>query len=177
MTRRRRELSEEDRALWSSVARTVTPLHPRAPATRPEPEPGEPVPEAGSAVERIQAAIPRRNQPAPPAPGPIDRPTSRKIARGRIGIDDRIDLHSMTQEQAHFALLAFLRRARADGLRHVLIITGKGSTGEGVLRRSVPAWLRTAPFRELVGAFDIAARHHGGEGAIYVRLRRQRVRP
>jgi DNA-nicking Smr family endonuclease len=104
----------------------------------------------------------------------LDRPTHEKLAKGRLPIEGRVDLHGMSQEQAYSLLLSFLHRAHAGGVRYVLVITGKGSSsgGEGVLRRAVPAWLSTAPFRPLVSSHDHAARNHGGAGALYVRLRR-----
>ena len=107
-------------------------------------------------------------------PGTIDRPTTRKIARRRLPLEGRIDLHGMDQDRAHGALLAFLRRARAEGLRHVIVITGKGRAGDGVLRRAVPRWLGTEPFRGLVNGTREAARHDGGAGALYVKIRRVR---
>jgi DNA-nicking Smr family endonuclease len=81
----------------------------------------------------------------------------------------------MTQSEAHGLLLSFLQRAHSGGVRYVLVITGKGSSsgGEGILRRAVPSWLTTPPFRSLVSSHDFAARHHGGAGAIYIRLRKQ----
>ena len=81
----------------------------------------------------------------------------------------------MTQGEAHNLLLSFLHRAYAEGLRYVLVITGKGSSfgSDGVLRRAVPDWLATPSFRMLVSSHDSAARHHGGSGALYIRLRRR----
>jgi DNA-nicking Smr family endonuclease len=105
----------------------------------------------------------------------IDSPMRDKIAKGRVEIGGRVDLHGMTQSEAHNLLLAFLRTAHDRGLRYVLVITGKGSSsgGDGVLKRSVPDWLATGPFRLLVSGYDEAARHHGGAGALYVRMRRK----
>ncbi len=96
-------------------------------------------------------------------------------------IDDAIDLHGMTQAQAHGALLGFLARAQARHARLVLVVTGKGGrerprpdggTEAGVLRRVVPFWLRDAGVRDMVVGFEEANRTHGGEGALYIRLRR-----
>ena len=104
----------------------------------------------------------------------LDRPTLDKLSKGRLPIEGRVDLHGMTQSQAHALLLSFLQRAHASGGRYVLVITGKGfsSDGNGVLKRQVPAWLSTPPFRALVSSHDLAARNHGGEGALYIRLRK-----
>ncbi|MGA7490539.1 MAG: Smr/MutS family protein, partial [Xanthobacteraceae bacterium] len=100
-----------------------------------------------------------------------------RLARGSEAIDTRIDLHGKTQGQAHAALLRSLRRAQQEGARFVLVITGKGRTGDdaserGVLRRQVPQWLRLPEFRAYVVGFEAAHVGHGGEGALYVRIRR-----
>ncbi len=105
-----------------------------------------------------------------------------RVARGREPIDARIDLHGMTQSRAHAVLFDFLRRAQADGARIVLVVTGKGAkrgqgdggAERGVLKRQVPHWLSLPEFRPLIVGFDDAHIGHGGEGALYVRLRRQR---
>ncbi|MDN2566412.1 Smr/MutS family protein, partial [Aquibium sp. A9E412] len=112
--------------------------------------------------------------PGQASAGSVDRPTRAKLARGRVPLEARVDLHGMTQAEAHGLLLSFLRRAHAGGLRHVLVITGKGSApgDSGVLRRAVPQWLATTPFRPLVSGVSEAGRRHGGGGALYVRLRR-----
>jgi DNA-nicking Smr family endonuclease len=99
----------------------------------------------------------------------------RSVARGKEAIGGRLDLHGYTQAQAHSALLHFLRNAHARDARLVLVITGKGRGGEmGVLRRQVPQWLGLAEFRAFVIGFEDAALAHGGEGALYVRVRRAR---
>ncbi|MCP2000233.1 DNA-nicking Smr family endonuclease [Nitrobacter winogradskyi] len=84
----------------------------------------------------------------------------------------------MTQTRAYRALLRFLQDASGDGLAFVLVITGKGrakgaDSERGVLRRQVPQWLALPEFRSLVVGFDEAHLGHGGEGALYVRLRRR----
>ena len=102
------------------------------------------------------------------------------LRRGRHAVEGVIDLHGMRQSEAHEALRAFLRRAQRDGLKFVLVITGKGAAGaehalfeeRGVLRRVVPHWLRSPDLRPLVLGFEEAGPHHGGAGALYVRLRR-----
>ena len=100
------------------------------------------------------------------------------MSRGKKQIDARLDLHGMTQTRAHHALSGFLQRAHHDGLTFVLVITGKGKMGaeseRGVLRRQVPHWLSLPEFRALVVGFEEAHIGHGGEGALYVRIRRAR---
>jgi DNA-nicking Smr family endonuclease len=106
---------------------------------------------------------------------PIERPVHKKIAKGRVTIDARIDLHGMTQQIAHRALYNFLTDAYLCGDRHVLVITGKGTSsgGRGILRQVVPEWFKNPDFKELVSGFRSSAQHHGGDGALYVRLRRK----
>jgi len=167
-------LSDEDRVLWNLVARTAMPLK------------GKPAVEAPQAVPELKAPAPEPSRvpvaqptekPKPRHPvHPMDEPTLDKLARGRLPIEGRVDLHGMTQDEAYSLLYSFLHRAHAGGVRYVLVITGKGSSsgGDGVLRRAVPAWLSTPAFRPLVSSHDHAARKHGGSGALYVRLRRTR---
>ena len=116
---------------------------------------------------------------APPPLAPIGRRERSHLSRGRKEIDARLDLHGMTQTRAHRALFGFLQRAHHDGLTFVLIITGKGKIGaeseRGVLRRQVPQWLGLPEFRSLVVGFEEAHIGHGGEGALYVRVRRSRL--
>jgi DNA-nicking Smr family endonuclease len=118
-------------------------------------------------------------RPVVPPLAPLDRRFKQKLARGSEPIDGRVDLHGLTQAEAHDLLARFLRTASAQGARVVLVITGKGggagSVGErGVLRRQVPLWLRTPALRDHVVGFAAAHVGHGGEGALYVRLRRRR---
>lgn len=116
---------------------------------------------------------------APPSLARLDHRTKRRLVRGVIAIDERLDLHGATQEAAHAILRGFLATARARGARIVLVITGKGKGGadphdRGVLRRAVPHWLSEPSLREVVLGFEEAHLAHGGAGAIYVRLRRAR---
>jgi DNA-nicking Smr family endonuclease len=100
----------------------------------------------------------------------LSRREKAAVARGKVEIDARLDLHGHTQAEAHRELLAFLRTSAARNKRLVLVITGKS----GVLRQQVPLWLALADFRELIVGFETAAIRHGAEGALYVRLRRLR---
>ncbi|MEO1702932.1 MAG: Smr/MutS family protein [Pseudomonadota bacterium] len=104
----------------------------------------------------------------------IERPTHRKLAKGRLPIDARLDLHHQTQEQAHRSLNAFLVSSHRKGHRHVLVITGKGRSlnSQGVLRKMLPIWISTPPMNMFVSAIRHASRDHGGEGAWYIRLKR-----
>jgi DNA-nicking Smr family endonuclease len=183
----RRRLTDEEHALWKGVTRSVAELRRRR-RTKAEPPKAQddnpPGREAPKPVRPAKLKIPAV-VPAPPAPPPpvaaLERRLKQRIVRGTQAIDDRIDLHGMTQAQAHAALARFLRMAQAKGARIVLVITGKGGAprgdfGEerGVLKRQVPLWLRQAEFRVAVIGFETAGVAHGGEGALYVRLRKAR---
>ena len=180
--RRKRGLSEEDRALWESVAKQVKPLRKRRASKS-----AVVSTEADVKVTPKPAASPRHvapprivlpPKPEPPPLAPIGRRERSHLSRGRKEIDARLDLHGMTQTRAHRALFGFLQRAHHDGLTFVLVITGKGKMGleseRGVLRRQVPQWLGLPEFRSLVVGFEEAHIGHGGEGALYVRVRRAR---
>ena len=135
-------------------------------------------------VVPMPTAAPYRAPPqVPRPPAGLERQARLALRRGTLAVEARIDLHGMIQSEAHAALTGFLMRARAAGHAHVLVVTGKGGSGggdfagpfseRGVLRRSVPHWLRGPELRGLVLGFEEAARHHGGGGALYVRLRRR----
>lgn len=104
----------------------------------------------------------------------IDNASSRRLTQGRFEIDQRLDLHGMTQMAAQARLRQFIQNAASQGDRTVLIITGKGAAGQGVLRQKVPEWLKEPPLARLVMAIAQASGKDGGGGALYVRLRRDR---
>ena len=112
---------------------------------------------------------------APPPLAPLETRLRQRLARGRLGVDDTLDLHGHRQDQAHRVLRDFLIRAQTRGAKLVLVVTGKGRTASepGVLRRSVPLWLEAADLRSVVVGFGEASATHGGSGALYVRLRRK----
>ena len=203
--KKRRGLTDEDEELWHYVTRNVAPdngkprvlghvvpddtvperetepsrhkLPPRAqPKPKPKPEPP------------LAAPAARKKPPLPePKPVILERKKARRIARGEEEIDARLDLHGMTQDAAHGALVGFIRRCHADGLRMVLIITGKGGAmsklrqaddevmprPRGVLRQNVPRWLGGSEIGAFVVSYSAAHISHGGDGALYVRLRRK----
>ena len=183
----RRRLTAEDEHLWSIVARSVKPLRHKKqpPAKRARLRfPTKPMPESASVAAGAAgaAAMPTVRPNAGHRPVPIALRDKQRPARGRANIDARIDLHGLTQAQAHTALLRFLCVAQADGARVALVVTGKGTERanrvaaiqRGVLRRQVPIWLSLPEFRPFVLGFEDAHAGHGGQGALYVRLRRGR---
>lgn len=191
---RRRLLTDAEFVLWLAVAETVRPRDgARLPAAPPPPaqalaQPSTtprpiPVPkgEQGRAPF-LPPYIPPVAAPraGPPPLAPLEKRLRQRITRGQVEIDSAIDLHGLTQPEAHAALIGFLRARAAGGARLVLVVTGKGrprlasGTSEtGILRRAVPQWLRADELRGLVMGFEEAGVPHGGMGALYVRLRRR----
>ncbi len=184
-TTRERRVSREEHRLWHTVMRDAKPLRSKSGAADREVAAQEShrVPKKPHSANKVVASscreAPARTLPElvhGHAPG-LEKSTARRMRKGQMTIDARMDLHGHTQEQAHRALNAFISTSYADGRRCVLVITGKGARGDagpGVLRRAVPHWLNATPNRERVLAFSFAARQHGGEGALYVLLRRKR---
>jgi DNA-nicking Smr family endonuclease len=182
--RRKRALSDEEQALWESVAKQTKPLRKKHRPAVPQAAPAKPEsPIAAKAIVPPKLLLPI-TPPAPAKPvvpplAPLGRRERTQLSRGRKEIEARLDLHGMTQARAHRALSGFLHRAHGDGLTFVLIITGKGKIGteseRGVLRRQVPQWLSQAEFRAFVVGFEEAHIGHGGSGALYVRIRRSRI--
>ncbi len=179
--RRKRALTREEAELWESVAKQAKPLRKRARPVKAVQDLVEETPAKTGPVLRLNPPVTAKIPSAPPAPpplAPLGRRERSKLSRGRKDIDARLDLHGMTQSRAHRVLLNFLHHAQEDGMSVVLIITGKGKSGaeseRGVLRRQVPQWLSLPEFRSVVIGFDEAHIGHGGEGALYVRVRRAR---
>lgn len=186
-------LSPEDRALWDDVRDTIAPLEAQGRSGKADHTPDIATPGAAFAPSSrkkpvapdnsVPNSAPKQQQkPAPTSiPGQIDRRAQRKIARGRTPIDSTLDLHGMTQQQAFSRLQSHIEAASSAGQRCILVITGKGAapdrgedTGKGVLRRNLPGWLANQALSGLVSGIAPAGRVHGGGGAFYVRLKKQR---
>lgn len=144
----------------------------------------EPLPEtpATTAARALETAIRRAPQAQhtptaldPQRPIGLDRRSWLRLKRGQVTIEETVDLHGLTQEQAHQRLTLFLAEAQRDGLRCVLVVTGKGLLHGGVLRHMVPRWLNEGANRPRVLAFAPAQPKHGGAGALYLLIRRKRV--
>lgn len=156
-----------DRGLWAEAVRDVTPLRGRS-ATLAPPAPSEPPrSESGALSATRQAAIEHFSG--------IDRANAERLKRGLRPIEAQLDLHGLTQPEAHRRLIEFVEACYRDGRRCVLIITGRGlgPDGPGVLKRAVPRWLGEAGLRRRVLAIATAQPRHGGAGALYLLLRRQ----
>jgi len=181
--------SREELALWRHATSDVEKRKGRnAPVPEVSPEPPAPKAEAAAPKAALAGAVPDFVAPKAPRPAglaplaPLERRLKRRLSAGKTQVDDVIDLHGMTQAQAHRALNAFLWRSAEDGARLVLVITGKGASlsdegghriERGVLRRNAPHWLRAPELRAIVLSVEEATRPHGGAGALYVRLRRR----
>lgn len=200
---RRKKLTGEERALWSKVARTTKPLPGRMEALlsssaetalkldKAKPDTPEHEKTGLTRATRYAIAAPFRDDRSktggvqnrePRAAArrlhPIEKPVHRKLARGRLPLEARIDLHGLDQAEAHRRLVDFIHRAHSRGVRHVLVITGKGASlgSEGALKRALPQWLAKPELATVVSGFEIAGRGHGGEGAFYVRLKKRKRR-
>ncbi|MDX8349197.1 Smr/MutS family protein [Cognatiyoonia sp. IB215446] len=192
--RRPRNLSAEERALWDRVAERTTPMNGRRadplpeppkkdmPAPRKEPIPTFRVGEAVNGRER-RDVLPGIADRMAEAPVNMDRKSFGKLKRGKLKPEARLDLHGMTLAEAHPALISFIMGSQQMGRRLVLVITGKGKdrddggpipTRLGVLRHQVPQWLALPPLSKAVLQVTPAHLKHGGHGAYYIYLRRQR---
>ncbi len=173
----KRPLRPEEARLWAVVAATVRAAPGRlTPSIDPDPDP--------AASPHLPLSVTPAGKVAPkpscsPSPRPAIQPQSiepgrrRRIARGREVIEARLDLHGLDQDRARARLLAFLLDAQARGARAVLVITGKGYLGQGVLRRRAPEWLADPRLRGVIAGLSPAETHHGGEGAVYIALKRK----
>jgi DNA-nicking Smr family endonuclease len=184
--KRRRLVSDADARLWEALTREVKPLTGRElppqaapkkhePAAAPKPKPPPP----SSPLPRVPVPLPTAAKAT--APG-IDKASATRLKRGQMAIDARLDLHGMTQDEAHRVLEAFVASRYAADRRNLLIITGKGfnpaarepDAAAGVLRRMVPRWLNELPTRRKVLTWHAAQPKDGGDGALYVLLRKRR---
>lgn len=167
MSRKKRELSAEEKALWRRVASTVkprrrVPLEPETeePPTRATPAPVRPAPKPSTPAVK----------PTRPTAPPANCAGEKRVRRGKLDIDATLDLHGHTQDSGRAVLARFLNAASRRGARTVIVVTGAGRAGEGVLKRRLPDWL--AELKPIVSGYAPAHRAHGGAGAFYVFLKR-----
>jgi len=181
MARIRKPTADELR-LWRLAMRDVAPL--KQPPEAAEAAEPPPAPEIRAIRATLAATAAKPPGIAPPPLPPIDperipgvdRRTADGLRRGRLSIEARLDLHGLTQAEAHDALTGFVLEGYRLGRRMLLVITGKGGYGggEGILRRSVPRWLNEDPLRAKILAFTPAQPRDGGAGALYLLLKRRR---
>ncbi|WP_372781221.1 Smr/MutS family protein [Phenylobacterium sp.] len=170
----KRPLKPEERHIWGMVAATVHPLPGRA-TPKAETADAIPAPARAEAAAKIGVAAAPRPKPAKPRAELhyIEPNRKHRIARERDPIGARLDMHGLDQDRARGVLERFLTRAWDEGFRAVLIITGKGVQGDGILKRRTPEWLAAPHLAHMVAGISDAARHHGGGGALYVALKRK----
>lgn len=172
-----------DARLWTLVTATVRPLpgrsKPRPPAKAvapPEPSPVSPSAPKGVAPKAVSPPAREMSMRGSRPPQAIEPGRRRRLDRGRDHPVACVDLHGLNQDQARAVLTGFMLRGWAENRRTILVITGKGALGDGVLRRRVPEWLAEPPLRRIVAGLSEAHRRHGGEGALYVALKRAEPR-
>ena len=198
----RRHLSEREHRMWQRVSKTIKPMghhHQSEPSKEiTEPHPTEPdvtleiahAPRPRVSRDDLEKLLdqdvrgPRKSAQLPAkrkeesrkAGQPADRSNEKRPRRGRVTFSGTLDLHGLTQDSARFALLEFLRFHREEGTRSVLVITGKGRNGHGVLRTRLLEWVGQPDLRLLVSGYSKANQRHGGEGAYYLFLRRPDIK-
>lgn len=205
---KRGNLTEEDVEIWAQLTRSIKPLPRSLPRELHKETTGEekkiktapPTSVPSKSEEHLKGS--RQSLPLPTQKAEIrevkitssdlpifNKHQARKLKRGQLEIEARIDLHGMRQHEAHSALRRFLQKSFAQGKRWVLVITGKGTSSQrsyeedragsfgetqrGVLKRNVPLWLAEDDIRNIVVSYTEAAIEHGGSGALYVHLRRR----
>lgn len=178
-------VSDDDRRLWARVTGTVTPPRSRKAArvAVDAPDHAPPSPAAATPGKRKPAPSPRPSVPAVPpsaprppslrAPDVLEPRRQRRLSRERDPIEASLDLHGFGRFEAEDVLRAFLISSHARGLRAVLVVTGQGRRGGGVIRASIVEWLHSPALRAVVSGFASAHRRHGGDGAIYITLKRR----
>ncbi|CAA7614020.1 conserved hypothetical protein [Candidatus Terasakiella magnetica] len=182
---RRRSVTPDEVHVWRGVVKDAKPLPGKTVPDEPDHIPPEKAPSPplppGRPPVRPSALPPvpmRQNQPGSLSHGNtpgLDRNSAERMKRGEMVIEATLDLHGHFQDLAHGELIAFVERAYASGKRCVLVVTGKGNRGFGVLKSQVPRWLNQSPVRERILGFSYARPQHGGDGALYVLIRRHRT--
>ena len=170
-----RELTAAEREHWEEATKDARRAKARKRVAKAVEPAKSPTPKSVANVARplpIAAHIPPKKKTAA-APLPIlPRREGERLLKPHARTHARIDLHGMTQDEAHEALIRFITRCYAAGKRHVAVITGKGSRGEGVLKRAVPRWLELPELRPMVAGITHASPEKGGDGVLHVLLKK-----
>ncbi|MBL6935093.1 MAG: Smr/MutS family protein [Alphaproteobacteria bacterium] len=188
----KRPVSDKEQELWETVTDTVRPLSGKKESDHEKTGPEQENSQSKSGAKSKSGSPPPPKEPSPPPPLPpqrglgemagVDRRTAARLKRGQLAIEGELDLHGFKQPQARRALDDFIEKAAHDGRRCLLVVTGKGERagveegwrGSGVLREAVPGWLNDPVNRDHVLAFCHAQPRHGGDGALYILLKRKR---
>jgi len=169
VSKKQRDLTADEKKLWRRVAASVKTRKALPPEPAEHDEPPVTMRQHSAAATKPSPPLAPR---AKPAPAPQDRGNEKRVRRGKLEIGASLDLHGHTQDTGRSALARFLRAAQARGDRTVIVITGVGRAGVGVLKRRLPEWLSEPDIRPLVSGFAPAHRAHGGAGAFYVFIKR-----
>lgn len=178
---------EDDNALWDIMTRDVEKIARERPLAKPPDRQTKVIKQTGEqkkvSDKVVDENVFKQGRSQDPGLG-LDRKTAERLRKGQIPIEGRLDLHGCNRQEAYALLSDFIMKAHSQGKRCVLVITGKGAgvdgrrdplvSGRGVLKRSVPEWLAQAPLKTVVLKYQTARGKDGGEGALYVLLRRQR---
>ena len=181
------ERHDDDKILWEKVTQNVRRMNPQPAFQTPKQRGGPKTRTQKTSLTNRSQSVQTGHAKAKTLPDKkiladfrlgetsgIDRKSARRMKRGQAPIEDRLDLHGLSQEQAQKKVKAFIGSAVQKNFRHVLIITGKGRDGNGILREKVPEWLKDAPLCYHLNAISYAQPKDGGTGALYIRLKRQR---
>ena len=164
---------DEETRLWEDYTRDIVPVKnkPSLPATE------SPLKKAALRKKNVDFApiiAPPKKSSQPQQPPQLDGRLDQRLRRGQVPLEGTLDLHGLTQEEAHSKLNDYIRAAHSHGKRCLLVITGKGRSGEGILKKNFPQWIAMPPLGDIVLKIMPAAPSHGGSGAWYVYLKRVR---
>ena len=177
----RKHLSQEDNDIWRKIANTAKPLTKSQQnftnifSQSIQTAPGLNIDQ--KSLNKLHSSTapayqPPRQQAKFPSAHLLDQNTAQKISKGKISLDGKLDLHGYNQQDAHRLLFEYIENAYYARKRTILVITGKGNMGRGVLRENLPKWLQEPAFLRLISGFGQSNAAHGGAGALYVRIRR-----
>ena len=177
-------LDDEDLELWYYVSQSVDPLPGKDIVKPPKKKQIENTPKQNLTIDDIEKLAGQSQNPQKSAPqydyikhgtmSGVDKSTAKKLTGGKFHIEARLDLHGKTQDQALHALRGFINNSYSSGKRNILVITGKGNKNDGILKNQVPRWLNDSGVRERIIMFSYAKPKHGGDGALYILLRKQK---
>jgi DNA-nicking Smr family endonuclease len=177
-------LTDDDLQTWQYVSRTVTPLPGREIILEPWEEEIIATPENKPSQEELEKLVASRDsKPKTKAELPyikhsettgVDKATAKRLKSGKFPVEARLDMHGRTQDEALDGLRYFIRAAFEMDKRCVMVITGKGIGGDGILKNQVPRWLNNPGLREYVLSFSYATAPHGGEGALYILIKKRK---
>jgi DNA-nicking Smr family endonuclease len=177
-------LTDEDMQLWYYVSQSVEPMCGKTPLELPDYAQEELFSDEEVTAEDLQTLIDKNQIKEKSKPqldyikhgvqSGVDKSTAKKLTGGKFNIDAKLDLHGKTQDEALLSLRYFIKNSFETSKRGVLVVTGKGSNNDGILKNQVPRWMNISGIREYIIMFSYAQPKHGGDGALYVLLKRRK---